>query len=92
MRRYLLLALLPLLATVSQAEVDSAHQVAPVLRKHCADCHMGMAKKGGFSMNTRESVLARSEDGAMVGGKFGGQHPDGCAAFQRQEGTDSPQG
>ncbi|HEX5791553.1 MAG TPA: c-type cytochrome domain-containing protein, partial [Luteolibacter sp.] len=66
MKRSLLLALFPLLAAVSQAEVDFAHQVVPVLRKHCADCHMGMAKKGGFSMNTRESFLAGSEDGAIV--------------------------
>ena len=45
---------------------DFAHQVAPVLREHCAKCHMGDAKKGGFSMNTRESLLAGSENGAIV--------------------------
>ena len=47
-------------------EVDFAHQVAPILKEHCAKCHMEGAKKGGFSMNTRESLLEGSEDGAVV--------------------------
>jgi hypothetical protein len=49
-----------------RAEVDFAHQVAPILRKHCAECHMEEAKKGGFSMNTRESLIAGSENGVVV--------------------------
>ena len=57
-----------LLGVASQAsgQLDFAHQVAPVLRKHCAECHMEAAKKGGFSMNTRESLIAGSENGAVV--------------------------
>jgi mono/diheme cytochrome c family protein len=56
------------LAAAAQArgEVDFAHQVAPLLRKHCAECHMEEAKKGGFSMNTRESLIAGSEEGEVV--------------------------
>ena len=46
--------------------VDFAHQVVPVLREHCGKCHTGVAKKGGFSMNTRESLLAGSENGAVL--------------------------
>lgn len=46
--------------------VDFAHDVVPVLKRHCAECHMGEAKKGGFSMNTRESILEGSENGAVV--------------------------
>lgn len=46
--------------------VDFAHQVVPVLREHCGKCHMGDAKKGGFSMNTREALLAGSENGAVL--------------------------
>jgi hypothetical protein len=59
---------LPLLASAVavRAEVDFAHQVAPVLRKHCAECHMEEAKKGGFSMNTRESLVEGSENGPVV--------------------------
>jgi hypothetical protein len=58
--------LLLALASHARSEVDFAHQVVPVLRKHCAECHMEEAKKGGFSMNTRESLIAGSEDGPVV--------------------------
>ncbi len=54
------------LATHVRGEVDFAHQVAPVLRKYCAECHMEEAKKGGLSMNTRDSLIAGSEHGAIV--------------------------
>jgi hypothetical protein len=57
---------IPMLVSGAHGEVDFAHQVVPVLRKHCAECHMEEAKKGGFSMNTRESLLTGSEDGAVV--------------------------
>lgn len=40
-----------------RAEVDFAHQVVPILKKHCVECHGGDESKGGFSMNTREMVL-----------------------------------
>jgi hypothetical protein len=53
-------------ASLARGEVDFAHQVVPVLRKHCAECHMEQAKKAGFSMNTRESLIAGSEDGPVV--------------------------
>ena len=56
------MALLP----QADAEVDFAHQVAPLLKEHCAKCHMDTAQKGGFSMNTRESLVAGSENGAVV--------------------------
>ena len=65
LRAPLLLTLLAGAAPV-RADVDFAHQVAPVLRKHCAECHMEEAKKGGFSMNTRESLVAGSENGPVV--------------------------
>jgi hypothetical protein len=53
-------------ATLANGQVDFAHQVVPILHKHCAECHMEEAKKGGFSMNTRESLLEGSEDGEVV--------------------------
>ena len=56
------------LAVVSTAtaEVDFAHQIVPILRKHCAECHAGEEKKGGFSLNTRAELLEGSENGEVV--------------------------
>ncbi len=48
------------------AAVDFAHQIVPVLREHCADCHLGDKKKGGFSMNTRADLLSGSENGEVL--------------------------
>ena len=59
-------ALALLSAPFSLAAVDFAHQVVPVLKERCAKCHMGDAKKGSFSMNTRESLLKGSENGEVV--------------------------
>ena len=39
------------------AEVDFAHEVVPLLQKHCVECHGGDESKGGLSMNTRALVL-----------------------------------
>lgn len=41
----------------SDDKIDFAHDVAPVLKKHCVACHGGKETKGGFSMNTRELLL-----------------------------------
>ncbi len=63
------------LCAVSPAaeQVDFAHQIVPILRKHCGSCHTGDAKKGGFSLNTRAELLAGGESGpAVVIGKSGG--------------------
>jgi hypothetical protein len=57
---------IPILLPLANAEVDFAHQVVPVLKEHCAKCHMDTAKKGGFSMNTRETLLEGSENGEVV--------------------------
>lgn len=37
--------------------IDFAHEVAPILRKHCIECHGGDEAKGGFSLNSREMFL-----------------------------------
>ncbi len=50
----------------SAAEIDFAHDIAPVLREHCGKCHTGDAKKGGLSFNTRESLLAGGESGKAI--------------------------
>jgi Protein of unknown function (DUF1549)/Protein of unknown function (DUF1553)/Planctomycete cytochrome C len=54
------------------AEIDFAHDVAPVLRKYCGQCHLGDKKQGGFSMNSREPLIAGGENGkAVVVGRSG---------------------
>ncbi|MFM7181509.1 MAG: DUF1549 domain-containing protein [Verrucomicrobiales bacterium] len=58
--------LFPAVAPLAAAEVDFAHQVVPILRNHCAECHMGENRKAGLSMNTRESLLQGSEYGPVV--------------------------
>ena len=48
------------------AAIDFAHQVVPILKEHCADCHLGDKKKGGLSMNTRKDLLDGSENGTVI--------------------------
>lgn len=45
---------------------DFAHEVVPVLREYCAECHTGGKAKGGLSMNTRASLLRGGENGPVV--------------------------
>ena len=66
MRRSPLLASLLLTTSLGAASVDFAHEVVPILRKHCSECHTGDKKKGGLSMNTRASLLEGGENGAVI--------------------------
>jgi hypothetical protein len=50
----------------SAAQVDFSHQIVPILREHCAECHAGDKKKGGFSLNTKADLMTGSENGAVV--------------------------
>lgn len=52
--------------SVSAAEVDFAHQVAPILKEYCGKCHLGDKKKGGLSFNTREALVTGGESGKTV--------------------------
>jgi mono/diheme cytochrome c family protein len=60
--------LLPGLTTLhaAAAAVDFNHQIVPILRKHCAECHTGDKLKGGFSMNDRAALLHGGENGKVV--------------------------
>ena len=59
-------------ALSARAAVDFSHQIVPILREHCAECHAGDKKKGGFSFNDRAALLEGSENGAVVvAGKAG---------------------
>lgn len=71
MRRLILLSLLTSYFSPACA-VDFAHQIVPILREHCAECHAGDKKKGGFSFNDRTALMEGGEDGpVVVAGKSG---------------------
>jgi len=57
--------------SVPAPAVDFAHEVVPLLAKHCGECHTGDARQGGFSMNTRDDVLAGGDSGTpgLIAGK-----------------------
>ena len=55
-----------LLTSLPAAPVDFAHEVVPILRKHCAECHAGDKRKGSLSMNTRAALLEGGENGAVL--------------------------
>jgi hypothetical protein len=66
MRRSSLLLGLLVSASLGAAPVDFAHEVVPILRKHCVECHAGDKKKGSLSMNTRASLLEGGENGVVL--------------------------
>lgn len=37
--------------------LDFAHQIVPILRHNCMECHGGDAAKGGFSINDRDMII-----------------------------------
>jgi len=46
--------------------VDFAHDIAPILQKRCAKCHTGTQRKGGLSLNTRQTLLSGGDGGPVV--------------------------
>jgi hypothetical protein len=67
--------LLPVLLLTSHLSlshaVDFSHEIVPILREHCAECHAGDKKKGGFSFNDRKALLEGSENGEVIkSGRF----------------------
>ena len=55
-----------ILVTQAAAKIDFVHQVMPILKKNCAECHTDGKKKGGLSMNTRAEFLAGGEGGEVA--------------------------
>jgi len=39
------------------AKIDFAHQVLPILKENCVECHSNGKYKGGLSLETREALL-----------------------------------
>lgn len=65
-----LIVLLAIAGMVRSEEIDFAHQIVPLLKQRCGNCHSGTQKEGGFSFNTREALLAGGESGSsLVPGK-----------------------
>ena len=62
------LAMIPIGAqpVLAQKPIDFAHEIVPVLRKHCAECHSGDNRKGSFSIDTRSDILKGSENGLVI--------------------------
>ena len=61
-----LVALLATFQPTSIFAIDFVHEVMPILKKHCTECHTGDKKKGGLAMNTRSEFLAGGENGKVV--------------------------
>lgn len=59
-------SILTLAFPASLSAVDFAHDVMPILKKRCGECHTGAKKKGGLVMNTRAQFLAGGEGGKVV--------------------------
>ena len=55
-----------LLPSLLSAKIDFVHQIMPILKKNCAECHTDGKKKGGLSMNTRAEFLAGGENGKVA--------------------------
>lgn len=54
------------LAPALGAEVDFAHEIVPLLKQKCGNCHSGTQKEGAFSLNTREELIAGGESGEAI--------------------------
>ncbi len=46
--------------------IDFAHQIAPLIKSRCAECHTNGTYKGSFSLDTRDAMLKSK---AVVSGK-----------------------
>ena len=73
-RRLVAATLLGAGLAASATAVDFSHDVVPILRVHCAGCHAGDARQGGYSINTRDTTFAGGESGlaAVVPGEPAG--------------------
>lgn len=48
------------------AQVDFAHDIFPIFKSHCSKCHGGDEIEGGFSLNSRETLLKGADSGPVV--------------------------
>jgi hypothetical protein len=58
MYRFAVFASLLLVGTTTAAEkIDFAHDVLPLIKARCAECHTNGKSKGGLSLDTREALI-----------------------------------
>lgn len=50
----------------TEPAVDFAHEIVPILQKRCAKCHAGTQRKGGFSINTRQTLISGGDEGTAA--------------------------
>lgn len=50
----------------AERKIDFARDVRPILDESCVQCHAGDKRKGGFSINNRDSLLFGGENGRTV--------------------------
>ena len=54
------------LPPAAKTRIDFDKHIHPLLRTHCAKCHAGETRKGGFSINSRKTILDGSESETVV--------------------------
>ncbi len=54
---YVLVLCVAFASQVHGQAIDFSHEVVPILRKHCIECHGGREAKGSFSLNTRPLLV-----------------------------------
>jgi len=54
------------LPPAAKTRIDFDKHIRPLLKTHCAKCHAGETRKGGFSINTRKTILDGSESETVV--------------------------
>ncbi|MDG2122912.1 MAG: DUF1549 domain-containing protein, partial [Verrucomicrobiales bacterium] len=56
--------------------VDFVHEVVPVLKKHCVECHTDGTYKGSLSMDNREALLGTEKVGEEILYRIGADDED----------------
>jgi len=83
-QKFVIIALIAVISPVAAQEpIDFAHEIVPVLKKHCVSCHGGREAKGSFSLNHRELLI---DSGHVVAGK-----PEESELLKRIESVDAEQ-
>ena len=67
MRRLAIISVLLLTRPAPAADVDFAHDVLPLLKARCSECHTNGKYKGGVSFDTRSEAVKK----AIAAGKSG---------------------
>jgi hypothetical protein len=68
MRQLAVLACLLLASPAPAADkIDFGHDVLPLLKARCAECHTDGKSKGGFSFDTREALLRSKKVDQIIG-------------------------